>query len=532
MNPSQQGKGKSASPGDPPQASADLGIAGLGLDPMFQTSLTGLRGRAIRGAGLTLISQILRFVLTLGTTAVMARLLTPGDFGLVAMATAITGFVALFKDAGLSYATIQRPQITPEQISTLFWVNLLVSLVLMGSLMAAAPLIALMYGEPRLLGITLALAATFVFGGFTAQHLALLRRQLKFRAVTLIELTSLALSCAAGIGLAWSGAAYWSLVGMTATLGLVTMLGAWLSSGWLPGQPSRASGVRPMLRFGGTMLSLDALCYVANNVDSVLLGWAWGKEPLGLYTKAYGMLRLPTQRVNGPLSSVAVPTLARLQQDPERLRRFFINAYSFSVAISTLILAVAAVFAQEIVLILLGSQWTGVVRLFYLLAPAALAGSLLSPLGWILVALGRPQQQLRITVWTSLSMTFAFLVGLPYGPPGVALAASAMKTLQVYPVTRAMTAGTPVSWRDVCTVFMQPMLAGIAAMALGYLMRAVLHASVPAPVCLLAGGALMSSLYLGILLFGFGHLTLWRTVWREMARRRQATAGGAGVGPS
>ena len=158
-----------------------------------------LRGRSIRGVAVTLTGQGCRFALQTGTTVVLARLLTPGDFGLVAMVTAITSFIASFKDAGLSMATVQREKIDHDQISTLFWINVALSAGMMLLIAALAPAIASLYGEPRLVLITLGLAGAFLFAGLAVQHQALLRRQLRFRALVAIDLSSRAVGITVAI---------------------------------------------------------------------------------------------------------------------------------------------------------------------------------------------------------------------------------------------------------------------------------------------------------------------------------------------
>ncbi len=139
-----------------------------------------LKGRSVRGGAVTMAAQGIKFFLQIGSTVVLARLLTPEDFGLIAMVTAVTGFVMMFKDMGLSMATVQRAEIDHAQISTLFWINVVLSLAFMLLTATLAPAIAWFYSEPRLTWITLALAGAFIFSGFTVQHQALLRRQMNF----------------------------------------------------------------------------------------------------------------------------------------------------------------------------------------------------------------------------------------------------------------------------------------------------------------------------------------------------------------
>jgi len=144
---------------------------------------------------------------------ILARLLTPHDFGLVAMVTTVTSFLRVFKDAGLSIATVQRERITHAQVSNLFWINIAVSILGTLILAASAPVIARFYHNPRLITITLLLSTTFLISGSTIQHQALLKRQMRFKALALIEVGSMAVGVLIGILMALRGYRYWSLVG-------------------------------------------------------------------------------------------------------------------------------------------------------------------------------------------------------------------------------------------------------------------------------------------------------------------------------
>ncbi|HXG48623.1 MAG TPA: lipopolysaccharide biosynthesis protein, partial [Methylomirabilota bacterium] len=459
----------------------------------------GIKRRTIRGAGVLLMSQAVRVGLNGVVTVVLARLLTPADFGLVAMVTTITGFAALFKDAGLSMVTIQRERMSDAQVTALFWVNVAVSVTLMLVLMAAAPWVVKAYGEPRLQGITLALASVFVLGGLNAQHFALLRRQMRFAAVAAVELGALVVGGVVGIALAAAGKGYWALVGMSAAVAVVTTAGAWVASGWSPGWPRRGVGLRSMLRFGGTMLGLEMLHYVSGQADNFLIGRRWGDAALGFYGKAFRMLDLMTGQLNGVFRSVAVPALSRLQTQPEQRRRHFLNGYSIVVALSILIISCSAVYAPEAVAVVLGPQWESVGPLFRLLAPGAVAAALMNSQGWLALACGRVGQQLRLALWVVPLTVLAFVVGLPWGPSGVAMAYSVAKVSIVWPVTAVMTRGTGVSVADVFRAARPALIAGTVAAGLGWLLRAVLERHLGPFAVLAIGGATMTGLYLGLL---------------------------------
>jgi len=256
--------------------------------------MADLKGRSVRGGALTLVAQAVKFALQLGSTIVLARLLTPEDFGLVAMVTAVTGFVMMFKDAGLSVATVQREEITREQVSALFWINAGLSVVLMIVVAALAPLIALFYSEPRLVGITLAISGTFVFAGLTVQHQALLRRQMQFKKLAVLEVASMVFGVATAITMAFLGLGYWSLVGMLAATAGANAVLAWIACAWIPGAPARSDGVGSMLNFGAGVTGFSVVNYFARNADNLLFSEDAARRIVGVLS---GDERLASYRV-------------------------------------------------------------------------------------------------------------------------------------------------------------------------------------------------------------------------------------------
>ena len=259
---------------------------------------------------------------------VLARLLDPTDFGLVAMVTALTGVLNLFRDFGLSTATVQRTSVTSEQLSTLFWINLLVGVLLTCLALAGAPFIADFYHEPRLRWITIALAGSFLFNALGVQHSALLQRQMRFTTLAAIDTASVAASVAVGIWMALGGSGYWALVGMTIVAPVVYGISVWLASAWVPGLPRRQVGLRSMMRFGGTVTLNGIVVYVAYNLEKVLLGRFWGADALGIYGRAYQLVNLPTENLNSAMGDVALSALSRIKDDPSRLKSYFLKGYS------------------------------------------------------------------------------------------------------------------------------------------------------------------------------------------------------------
>jgi PST family polysaccharide transporter len=348
---------------------------------------TAVRGAAVTGGG-----QAVRLAIGLGATAILARLLTPGDYGLVAMTVVVTGFVQVFRDAGLTSAMIQRREITHGQVSSLFWLNLALGCLLAGILVAMSPWVAAFYGEPKLGPITRALALTFVLGGLTLQHQALLRRQMRFPALVTLEIVSAAVGAVVAIAMALRGFEYWSLVGMAIGTAAANAIGVWIAVPWRPGPPRRGSGTRSLVKFGSDVLAFDVVNYFARQADNLLIGWYWGPAALGLYDRAYGLMMLPLNQVNAPLAAVAVPVLSRARTDSAKFGRFVLSALQLLASATIPMVAAIVVFADEIVLLGLGPGWTEVAHLFRLLAVAAAGRAISNTVGWVLISLGHTKK--------------------------------------------------------------------------------------------------------------------------------------------
>ncbi len=380
-----------------------------------------LKGRSVRGGVVTVVAQMLRFCLRLGSMAVLGRLLTPDDFGLIAMVTAVTGFVMLFKDLGLSMATVQRSEINHIQISTLFWINVVLSVCIMLLTALLAPAIAWFYSEPRLTWITLALVGGLIFSGLSIQHQALLRRQMRFGILAFTNIISQLVGIVAAVVAASYGAGYWALVIMQLSAGAAGATAVWVASGWLPGLPGRRSGVRKMLAFGGNLTGFSFLNYFAVNMDNVLIGRFWGPSQLGLYNRAYNLLLFPIRQITAPIAAVAVPALSRLQDESERYRRYYYRAINVIAFLSMPLVVIMAALSKEIIRIVLGEQWVGAAVIFKVLAFAAFFQPVFSTTVWIYVSLGQTKRMMH---WAFISVPviiLSFIIGLPWGVLGVAV---------------------------------------------------------------------------------------------------------------
>ncbi|MFZ0962482.1 MAG: lipopolysaccharide biosynthesis protein [Terriglobia bacterium] len=383
-----------------------------------------LKGRSVRGSFWTITSQGATFALQTIYTVVLARLLTPTDFGLVAMVFAIAGLGMAFADLGLSEATIQRQDINTHQVSVLFWVNVAIGLVLTLVMVALAPVLVWFYREPRLKNLTFVMAAIFLIGGFRVQHNAILQRQMRFASMAMRDVVSSALAVIVAITMAWRGAGYWAIVAFPLTSYGVGLVLSWVMVRWIPGLPRRDERVGSMISFGGKVAASYLINYLNYNTDNILVGWYWGAGPLGLYSRAYNLLMLPVRQLNAPIGRVAVPAFSRLQNDPERFARYYLRAANLVIWVAMPIFGFLFVAAHPVILLVLGHKWVEAGAVFQILSIAALAQLLLGPATWLLVSKGQSGRLLNIMLIIFPILVFGYAVGLPFGINGVALTGS------------------------------------------------------------------------------------------------------------
>lgn len=383
--------------------------------------LTGdLSGRSVRGGVVTMAGQLVKMAVQFGTTVILARLLLPEAFGLVAMVAVLLTFLETFKDLGLSAATVQRPSISHAEVSALFWVNVALGAAAGLLMVPLAPLLARFYDEPALLHITLAFGAGFLISGLSTQHLALLRRQMRFSLLAGIQMGAEIVAMIAAVAAALAGADYWALVIQRLVWAVCLAVGGWLSCGWRPGRPAPLRTVRDLLGFGGNVTGSNLANLLVRNLDQILIGWYWGATPLGYYDRAYKVLLVPISSLNFPLFSVAMPMLSRLADQPERYRRAYLRVVE-KLNMATMPAAALLVAAPDLVVhLLFGPRWAPAAPIMAWLGVATLYQPILQTFGWLLMTQNRTGEMLRWGGICSAITAAGVTAGLPFGADGVA----------------------------------------------------------------------------------------------------------------
>ena len=416
------------------------------------------------------VSTVARSLLEFSATLITARVLTPKDFGLVGMVLAIIGFVDMFKDLGLATVTIQREQLGEAQKAGLFWLTVAVGAGLALLTAAAAPLISLGYGQPALTNITLVLSSCLFLNALSVQHLALLKRELKFERLMVVQTVGTVASVVTVIAGALYGLGPWALVLKQLAGPVATGICAWLLLRWVPGSP-RGAGLRELLRMGAHVTGFQVANYVERNLDNALIGRFAGATQLGCYVRAYDLLRLPLQQVGEPIGTVAVPTLSRLASDPARYRDGYLRMTRALLLLTIPMTPFLVICADWLVALAFGPQWIDAVPMFRYLGLALLLKPLGYSIGWLFVSQGRTQELMRWGIFASALAIASFIVGLPWGAAGVALSYTLVELVVRMPILVYWIGRSgPVSVSDLLKL---PLTAWVCAACAGVLLIAM-----------------------------------------------------------
>jgi polysaccharide transporter, PST family len=427
--------------------------AGLGRESLH----SGVAFFAARG---------LNMFVQLGTTILLARLLSPRDYGLVAMVFAFVGFAPMLIDLGTTDATVQRKRISHVEVSALFWLKVAIAGGLTLLLVGGSGFIASFYGEPALSEIAVVSSLTFIVAALSTQHFALMRRAMQFRRMAVIEIASNVISSIIAIAMALTGWGYWALVVKPILTSGLAAIGAWMSCPWLPGRFKFTREAREMVRFGMGVTGFTMTDYLAQSADRIALGYFFGAGQLGYFQNALllynNLLSIFTQ-----LHDVAVSSLSKLRDNVDELKRSWSAALSSLSFLSMLAFAGLAVTGQDFLVLLLGEKWEPAGPILCIFAVRGIAHVVERTLGWLHVAAGRSDRWMRWGVFSAIFQLMAVFAGIPFGLAGVATA-HAIATFCLF-VPALVYAGRPVGIgaKDVVRAVGPQMVAALATVAIG-----------------------------------------------------------------
>jgi polysaccharide transporter, PST family len=425
-----------------------------------------LKRRSVHGTATTFVAQGCRAFLKLAGQIVIARLLLPADYGLIAMVGPILSLTYLMGELGLGQAVIFEREITLGELSALFWLSLLLNTALAGCLALLSPGIAWLYHEPRTIPITLVLSALLPVSGLAVQHIALLTRNLRFGALAVLDVAPPAAGMIIGFAAAWFGWAYWSLVAFTIVETLTTVCLAWSLSGWCPSRPAYDRRVKRLIQVGFHLTGYNLASYATTSFDNILLGATHGSAPLGLYDRGYKLVVQPITQLTTPVGRIAMPLLTRLRPDASRYKRAYLDMLRIMLLIVVPGVLAVMMMAQPLILFLLGTRWLGVAPVFAWLCLGGLASPIYASTFWLFTTQERTRQQTAYVAATSVISVVSFVAGLPWGPVGVAAGGGLSFLLISTPLTCwGATKKGLVTTADLALALLPFLIAGLATIA-------------------------------------------------------------------
>ncbi|MEQ9667581.1 lipopolysaccharide biosynthesis protein [Coleofasciculus sp. G2-EDA-02] len=432
-----------------------------------------LKRRSLQSGLIAFVAQPVKLAFGIGSTVVLARLLTPADFGLLAMVAPLLSLVDSLANFGLETATVQREKLDHQQASVIFWLSLKINILVIGFMVLMAPVLARFYGKMELTAITLVLAVGVLSLCLSFQHKSLLKRQMRFGVLTAIDIGSLGGGTVTAIAAAWSGWGYWALVLQVVMMQVIQGIACWLACGWRPAR--YVSGVKldahlqGMFSYGAHLTGFRFITRISMQLDRILIGYVSGAGMLGLYDLAYRWAYFPFNQVYLPLFDVAVSSFSRAQNDKDLYRSYCRRGLMPIFALCMPALAFLFVQAREVILLLLGKQWLEAIPLFQLLAIAVFVGSMYRVTKWIYVSTGQTQRQFRWALIHTPVMIIALAIGIKWGAYGVAMGYTVGLCLLTYPSVAFCIQTSPLSLGDFFSAVWRPATASlIAAVGLFY----------------------------------------------------------------
>lgn len=374
-----------------------------------------LRHQTINGIGWSVIAQVGKEIPAFITSVILARLLTPQDYGLVGMIAVFIGFASLFSEMGFGAALIQRDDVRDEHYSSVLWLNIGAGVVLTVLMIAAAPLIAAFYNEPRLTPLAMLIALNFLIAPAGMVQQAILTKRLQFRLLAIIQIITVVSTGAVAIAMVLAGYGVWSLVWQRLAGTIINVVALWFATAWRPRLSFSRAAIADLLGFSGNLFGYNIFNYWLRNLDNLLVGKFLGAASLGIYVRAYATMLLPLQQVTSVLGKVMFPSLSRIKNDKEAVKRVYLRAVSIIALITFPTMLGLFAVADYFVLAIYGEKWRSVIGVLQVLCLVGMIQSVVSTVGWIYQSQGRTDWMFKWGIFSGVLGIISFAVGVYIG---------------------------------------------------------------------------------------------------------------------
>jgi polysaccharide transporter, PST family len=439
---------------------------------LASNSQSNLAAKSSAGVSIIVVAQILSIAIQIANTMLLSRILEPDDFGVVAMAMVITGFVSLFADMGLSVAIVQNQNLDQNTANVLFYTNLIAGIAAMFVCLLFSPLTSIIYGDERVKWVVIGMSLVIPVSAATVQYEALMSRNMRFRENQMIGIGAKLFATIISVLLAaYLNCGYWSLVGAYHIAAITKLIGLLVLCQWRPSSECNWTSARSSFKFGLYLTGFNFTLFLSRQIDVALIGYFWGARETGFYSRAYQLMLIPLNSISGPLSSVFIPVLSKVQSEPQRWRNVFIKAFRVSATCGCACAASLTVVSDLVVEIVCGAGWNETALIFRWLSFAMICIFPLGAMAWAFVSLGRTKQFFWWGIITLATLAPVFALTAKHGALYVAVGYCIAVWLLTPACFYLALSGTPVSFGDAMREILPIWCCGIGSIVLGLCLR-------------------------------------------------------------
>ena len=374
---------------------------------------------AVNNARWIAAAQAAKITVQFISVAVLARLLTPADYGLIAMVWVVGNLATLLRDMGTAAAIVQEPNLTNETTNAVYWFNVAVGTTLCVGLLALSHLIAGLFRTDAVVPLLYTLAPTFLISSLGSVHRALLERKSAFRIIAAVEVTTSIFGLIVTIVTAWFGAGAMSFVWGTLSMSTVSTAAFWKCARWIPGRIAGSSRFGAVLRFSGHLSAFNLINYCARNADSMVIGRYLGAASLGIYSTAYKVMLFPLQNMTFVANRALFPVMCRFETTAE-MRSLYFKSVSVIVMLTAPLMTGVFVLREPFIHTFLGAKWHAAADVLVWLAPVGFVQSIVSTTGTVSMVRGRTDQLMVVGLVVAGLQVVSFFIGVRWGVLGVA----------------------------------------------------------------------------------------------------------------
>jgi len=401
-----------------------------------------LKQKTISGISWNGAGNIAHQVIQVVSLLVMARFLSPDDFGVYAILLIFINFMGIFGAMGTTEVVIYMDNPDQRMLSSIFYFNVAIGAVLFVLLYFLAWPIASFFDNQRIVHLLQIIGSVFIISSLSLLHRSLLEKHLLFKQVVILEMTALTIGSIAGIIAAVSGLGIYSLLIAGLSRPSIFTVGLWLTSQWRPSLVIDFGDIKKVWRYAFNLTGFSIINYFSRNADNLLIGKFIGSSALGLYSVAYRIMLYPLDNIARVLIRVLFPAFSQVKHDNARFKNGYLKAITFTSLVSFPLMAGLVVVSESFVSVFLGDKWVGMASLLVVLAPVGMIQSIVTTTGSIYTAKGTTGLLFKIGTINAVVTVLSFVIGLSYGVIGVAVAYAVANAVMVYPNLR-------ISWHQV-----------------------------------------------------------------------------------